>query len=606
MPGLALAASVLVAACGGGKREPGAPEPAYAASRGAQDAFRAIQDRWSSGNPSQRLALDPALRNFLARHAADDRARTVRCLLGWLEIERHRPEAARTLVSGVLAGPAGSARDFATLVEAAAMRRLGRLDEALGLLAPLRGKIVDPEQRGLFSEELVRALIDARRFQDAISAMLDWAEQAGASEREDVVTAVEALVRDMPGPALEAGLSHLYQEAPEASADPATRAEALKWLTRAIRERLVRLALVERDPELARRLIESTPPRLGRDEVREVLGDLAATSSSAARVEGRAMGFVLDVTDAVSKRRSADVVSGITRGLGLPKTAEQPGSVRVLTRDCSSAAEMDRALAGLAGDGATILVAGVTDETAVAASLFAERTRTPVLLLRPPPGGGTRGPSTFVLGADPVAEEVAIATGLEREGARMPARVGGAGVPCEAPDTSLEGAHFPVAEWRRTQVDALVLSGGADCAREAALAAMSARLSPLLAFGLEASEAHESLPGRKLLVSAGRFPFATHKLAPEEQAWVDQWGEAPSWYATLGRDAAVLSASVLSGLPEGRVEEERSVAELHRRARDGLVRARATLWSTAASGFGGAQVLPRELSLVRVSWGARP
>lgn len=601
----AFVATAMAAGCGSGQAGP-VPEPSYAESRNAQDAFHAIEARWIDANPSERLKLDPSLRAFLAKFGHDDRARTVRCLLGWLEIERRRPEAARVLVAPVLSGPPGAARDFATLVHAAAIRRQGHLTEALRLLAPLRGKIVDPEQRGLFSEEFVRALIEARRFEDAISAMLDWAEQASPNEREGVVAAVEALVRDMPADALEAGLSRLYQEAPGASPDPSTRAEALSWLTAAIRERLVRIALTNRDAELARRLIDSTPPRLGRDEVREVLAELAATSSTAARVEGRAVGFVLDVTDAASKQRSAEVVAGMTRALGLPITAEQPGSVRLLTRDCATPADMNRALAGLTGDGAAILVAGVTDETAVSASLFAERTRTPVIVLRHPPGNGKRGPFTFVLGADIPAEETAIASALEREGSRVPVRVGPGGVPCEAPDTNIQGSRFPVADWKRDHVDALVLAGGADCAREAALAAMTARLTPLLVLGLEASDAHESLPGTKLLVSAGRFPFAGHKLAKDEQAWVDQWGAAPSWYATLGRDAAVLSTRVLSALPTQAIQEERAVTELHRRARDGLARAHATLWSTAAQGFDGSQVIAREITLVRSSWSSRP
>lgn len=601
----AFAATVLAAGCGGGQAGP-VPEPSYAESRGAQDAFHAIEARWIDANPSERLKLDPSLRAFLSKYGHDDRARTVRCLLGWLEIERRRPEAAQALAAPVLDGPPGAARDFATLVRAAAIRRQGGLEEALRLLAPLRGKIVDPEQRGLFSEELVRALIDARRFKDAISAMLDWAEEASPSEREGVVAAVEALVRDMPAEALEAGLSRLYQEAPGASSPSSTRAEALSWLTAAIRERLVRIALTNRDAELARRLIDSTPPRLGRDEVREVLAELAATSSAAARVEGRAVGFVLDVTDAASKQRSAEVVAGMTRALGLPKTAEQPGSVRVLTRDCANPADMDHALAGLTGDGAAILVAGVTDETAVSASLFAERTRTPVIVLRKPTIAGKRGPFTFVLGADIPAEESAISAALERERSRVPVRVGPSGIPCDAPDTGVQGSRFPVADWKRDHVDALVLIGSADCAREAALAAMSARLTPLIVLGLEASEANESLPGTKLLVSAGRFPFAAHKLDKDEQAWVDQWGIAPSWYATLGRDAAVLSTRVLSALPTEAVQEERAVNELHRRARDGLTRARATLWSTAAPGFEGSQVIAREMLLVRSSWGSRP
>lgn len=591
-------------ACGGSTLPGEVPEPSFSESPRAQEAFRKIQGRWLDGDPTARARLEPELRDFLARFARDDRVRVVRCYLGVLELERQRPAEARALVASVRRGPPGAVRDFATLVHAAALRREGKLDEALALLLPLQGKVVEPGQQGLFSKELVRALIDARKYLKAIEAMLDWAEQAPPGEREQVVTAVEGWIRSMPRDALEAGLGLLYQ-APEGESESGTRVEAGRWLGLAVRERLTRIALTERDADLARRLIEMTPPRLGRDDVREVLSELAATSSSAARVEGRALGVVLDVTDEASKRRSSDVIAGMTRALGLPAKAERADSIRLLTRDSEGPSEVDRALSGLAGDGATLLVAGVTDEAAVSAALFAERTKTPVILLRRPPGARSYGPFTFVLGTDASEEESAIHAGLEGEGARAPVRVGSGGAPCDAPSGSAFGARFPTAEWKRAKADAIVLAGDADCAREATLEALAAGLSPLIVLGLEAVDAAPSLPGRKILVSAGRFPFAAHPLAPEEQAHLDRWGTAPSWYAVLGRDAALLAEQALAALPSSPVQEEQAVTKLHRRARDGLARARAPLWSTDARGFEGAQSIARRLWTARAQWGTR-
>jgi hypothetical protein len=337
--------------------------------------------------------------------------------------------------------------------------------------------------------------------------------------------------------------------------------------------------------------------------VREVLSDLAATSSVSARVEGRALGVVLEVADAEVGRRSSELVSGMTRALGLPSAAPRPDGVQLVTRDATEPADLSRALSGLAGDGATILVAGLTDETAAAASLFAERTKTPVLLLRRPPALDPRSSFSFVLGVTPADEEAAIAAGLEREGARAPVRVGPGGVSCEVPDASTFGPRFPVNDWKRTGFDALVLTGGPTCARQAGLEALGSRLKVLLVFGLEASEASDALPGKKVVVAAGRFPFASHPNDPSESAYVQKWGAGPSWYGTLGHDAAVLGKEVLSTLPVERVKEERAVLELHKRARDGLLRARGQLWSTEAAGFEGHAVLPRTLSTARVSWG---
>src|SRR5262249_40461550 len=154
---------------------------------------------------------------------------------------------------------------------------------------------------------------------------------------------------------------------------PKERIAAQKWLLGAARARLVRVALSERDPDLARWLVETMPLKLGHDDTRDALESLASTRAVAPRVAGKALGGVLDVTDERSRRRSADVVAGVSRALGLPNGAPPEGSVQLVTRDAAEPAEVDRALSGLAGDGASILVAGVTEESSLAAALFAER-----------------------------------------------------------------------------------------------------------------------------------------------------------------------------------------------------------------------------------------
>jgi hypothetical protein len=580
-----------LAGCGSGSRPSIAPVPALASTLAAQKAYRRIEARLVDLPPERRQELEHDLRDFLARFASDDRARLVRLYLAWIEIDRGRPREAEALVAEVRRGPPGAVRDFASVVGAAALRRQGRLAEALSLLEPLRGKISDPAQRGLQSEELVRVLALSRRFDDALRAMLDWAEQAPPAEREEVVASIEGLVRGMPTPALEAGLRLLgAAEAGEASS---TRSEARLWLLATARAHLVRVALTGRDPELARRLVESAPPRLGHDDSRDALLALASTSAVAPRVAGRAIGVVLDVSDDVSRRRSAEVVEGMTRALRLPASAPEKDAVVLVTRDAAEPGDIERALAGLAGDGATLLVAGVTDEGAVAASLFAEATRLPVVVLRHPALLGARTPFTFILGPAASEEESAVAEALAAAGSRVAFRVGPGGAPCDAISV-VGGTRFPVREWRRGGVDALVLLGDTPCARDAAAEMLSAGSSPLLVLGLEACDAPESIPGRKMLVTAGRFPFAAHALAPDERAWVDRWGSPPSWYETLGHDSALLAAAALLDFPTERVDDSGAVSELHRRAKDTLLRARASLWSTVAPGFGGANVIPRE------------
>jgi hypothetical protein len=583
-----------LSACGGSRSAGAIPVPSVSSSLAAQEAFRRIESRFSDLAPDLRPALEHDLREFLEKYGSDDRSRLARLYLAWIELGRKRSAEARALADPVRRGPPGAVHDFADVVEAAATRREGRAGAALVLLEPLRGKIADPLQRGLYSEELVHALVDKRRSDDAIGAMLDWAEQAPPGDREAVVASIEALIREMPPAALEAGLRSLAKDAEgEASATNATRAEAKRWLVATARERLIRAALTERDPELARRLVESSPSAFSHDDSREALDALAATSAVAPRIEGRTVGVVLDVVDETSRSRSSDLVAGMTRALGLPTSATREDAVRLVTHDASEAGDMQHALGILAGDGAAILVAGVTDEAAIATSLFAERTRIPVIVLRRPSALGEKGRFTFVLGTDAVSEEAAVTEALAAGAARNPVRVGPGGIPCDAEPGGAGQTRFPAREWKHKMADALVLLGDESCTRDAVAEAAFEGLTPLLVIGLESGAAEVS--GRKAVLTSGRFPLGTRPLAPEERAWIARWGASPSWYETLGHDAATLAASVLANFPLARAVDAPTVTRLHLRARDQLARVEAKLWSTGAAGFGSLNVVAREI-----------
>jgi hypothetical protein len=574
------------------------PVPTLSSTAGAQTAYRQIEAKWTDLPPERRKELMPELRDFLTRFPVDDKAKMARLYFALLAVEAGRLGTAHSLAEQVQKGPPGATRDFADVVRAAAFRREGKLADALALLEPLRGKIADAAQRSIFSEQFVRALVAARAFEQAILAMLDWAEQTPQAEREQVLDIIAALVRDMPTAALETGIASLREEdRAEAGGAHLTRADARRWLIVTARSRLVRSALANRDPELARRLVESAPLRLGRDEDREALVALAATGLGSARVAGRSVGIVLDVSDDVSRRRSAELVEGVTRALGLPATASSPEAVQLVTRDAASEEEVERALRGLAGDGASILVAGVTERAAGVASLFAERAQVPVVVLARPPGAVTGFGFTFVTGAAPGDEVTAVNAALTAAHAAVVFRVGPGGVPCDS--APVAGAtRFPVEDWKRASVEALVFAGDAECARDAAAEVAQRGLSPLLVFGLESAEAYEFIGGKKLLISAGRFPFGAAPMTSDERAYVERWGGAPSWFEALGHDAASITAAVLKDFPLDRVDDKGAVVGLHWRARGHLRSAEAALWTTSARGFGGANILPRRIVAV--------
>ena len=540
----------------------------------------------------------PELRDFLTRFPVDDRARMVRLYFALLALDEGRLGTAHSLARQVQEGPPGAAKDFADVVEAAALLREGKLPSALALLEPLRGKIADPDQLAIYSEQFVRALVAAHAYEHAISAMVDWAELTPQVERDQVVTKIDGLVKDMPTPAVEAGLAALAEEDhQDAIGVRSTRGEARRWLMTTARGRLVRIALANRDPELARRLLDSGEARLGRDDSREALATLAATGLGSARVAGRSIGIVLDVSDEVARRRSAELVEGVTRALGLPANASDRNAVQLVTREANEETDVDRALHGLSGDGATILLAGVTDAAALAASAFAERSQVPVVVVSNPPNLSPNPRFTFVAGAAQRDESAAIDAALLAVHAQAVARVGDGGAACDGPPATAR-THFPVEEWKRARVDALVLAGDGGCARDAIAESSLFGLSPILVFGLESADAEESVPGKKLMVSAGRFPFGVTPPSDEDREYVERWGAAPSWYEALGHDAATIAAASLADFPLDRVEEKGAVVGLHWRAQGRLLHTDVALWTTNARGFGGSNVLPRTFEVV--------
>src|SRR5207237_48562 len=143
--------------CGGSSAATLPPEPAFANSAPAERAFHRIEARFAAAMPGARGDLEREVREFLSRFGADGRARLVRVYLAWIEVESGRAREGGALAHQVAAGPPGVVRDLAIVVEAAALRRDGKNAEALRLLLPLSGKIVDSNDRGLYSEELIHA-----------------------------------------------------------------------------------------------------------------------------------------------------------------------------------------------------------------------------------------------------------------------------------------------------------------------------------------------------------------------------------------------------------------------------------------------------------------
>lgn len=590
---------VVLAAVGcGGSSASGRPQANVAASVAAQREFREIHRRWTTSTPADRPRLGPALEAFAKRHPEDRRARRARIYLAWIHVQRGRVAEARALVLEVRGGPGGVVRDFAAVVESAILLREGKPDQALSVLSPLEGKIIDPEERFLFGEQRVVAAISARRPAFAVIAMRDWLAETAPEERDAVRGRLLDLTRQIPAEPLLRAFTEMQAEKQEATANP-DRARAREFLIPLIAERLTDLAIARDDGDLARKLLDTGLPVFRRGVRGQELARIAAAGSVLPRVVGRSLGLVLSIGNAEQRRRSAQVAAGVARALGLPASASDREAVQLLTsEDDGSEHGVARALAELAGEGATILIAGVDGPTASAAARYAANTGIPVLLLS---HATSRGGPELVLAETAEREAVTLRDAARDLALDKAVQVGLEGVSCDVAPSAAGQPRFPVRAWKTERVDGVIVQGDAACARDVARESQETGRRLTLGLGLEAGEVFSELDPLqpRFALAAGSFPHRRGAPAAEaQQRLVEQSGHAPSWFTTLGHDAALLARVALGGFPLDRVDDARVVSELHQRAALELSRAQAPLWSSDKRGFSGARVLPRTLGTV--------
>ena len=148
--------ALLLPGCGSARGEAERPEATLSASEGAQSQFRELRAAWFAGTSREREQIDLELRRFVTRFPADPQTDRVRVLLAWAAVTRGSLAEARTQLRGVREGR-GAVRDFAQVAEAYALLRENQPELAWLRLEPLSGKIVDADERLLFSELRLRA-----------------------------------------------------------------------------------------------------------------------------------------------------------------------------------------------------------------------------------------------------------------------------------------------------------------------------------------------------------------------------------------------------------------------------------------------------------------
>lgn len=577
--------------CGRSRTDVGRPEATLSADADAQTAFRALRAAWFSGSSSERRKLEAELRVFLNRFPRDEPSDAVRVLIAFDCVSRGALQEARVFLASVRQ-QVGSVHDFAQVGEAYALLREDKPEDAWSKLDPLAGKIVDPDERLVFSELRLRAAVDAHRFTRAVTAAEELLAEAPPESRPQLEDTVRALFQRAP----KIDLLESLENFDRTEADDSATAPAREWLRRMLRERLVALAVKEKDATLARRLLDSAPAALRTSDSGAKLAGIASGGQSAPLILGRSLGVVLSLANGELRRRSASLAAGLARGLGLPDALVKPGAVHLISQEDGGTPEGTlEALRELSAEGAAILVAGVDPASAEVAARFSEENGIPVLLVESPSSIAGRLSAAFVLGQSVSDEQAALDAELTQRKWQRVARVGRGGESCDVHAASATATRFSVEEWRRARISAVVVLGSGACARDVSSELRALGFSPPLALGLEAAEFvySDEAPHQSFALGAGAFPSPKRPDARQNPVL-----PALDWYEALGHDAALLTKAALDGFPDGRVDDIRAVRELHARAGRALGSARASLWTSDAPGFSEAHVLPRTLTIV--------
>jgi hypothetical protein len=635
------------------------PVPALAGTRGAQERMDGIRLRWTSGGPTERAAMRAELSEFVAKLEADEDPLEplARAYLAIAWLEAGVPAAAEAAARPLVEGAPGVSRDLGQLVSGAAARREGRSAEAIALLSPLVGKMIDGWARPLLDEELTEAYLDEGRYQEAIAAAAAWVRSA-SGDRGAVLAHVEQVLLRVPAAdaravlqaARSAGGSAGYPPellamlernldregdgdlaAADAGADARATADGgfAAGPTNAVDDRfdgraiallvpssaLPRSALASQIARVVATFVSPRPTSFDPSAKVATRGDAGVGTRSDARSEARSDAG----TDAPVSAPDASLLAALDASPAAPQPTGTAHRLSVF--DTAGTAEGMRAAVTLAErDGVATMIGGVTDVEANALAALAQARKIPAILLRrpstPPTVPAGERPYWISVGPSLADERAATLQIADPYGTADRALVApwpdGAPAPdpeaddlhvrCDAAPKSATAGAFPVAAWQKRRVAVVVVLGDARCG-ERVLDELEhvAGYRPRVILSPSALELlHRVSPLARVGAGAGLLPADDDAPADLRALWRELRGPV-GWWAGLAHDAAALALAATPGLADA--DEPTAVARARAATLDKLRAARATLWTSAAAGPDATAAVARTFSARTVGAG---
>lgn len=584
--------------CGGRAATGPKPEPALGSTGSSQLEFRQLASAWRAASPEARNQLEGAFRAFLGKYPRDDLRRPANVYLAWILIQKGKVIEARELIDQTHSGPVGTAHDFSVVARAALSTYHGQPQESMKLLRPLQGKIIDPVERFLATEQLVYAAMASEFYAETLVYVIDWIEQAEERDREAVRDAAESLLRRIPTRYLKEALAQLEPDETPGSAhqvekerEPQRFAHRL-WLFNAVSQRLGAVALETEDVALAAQVLSKNPgiAKAGADE----LVRLATGGETSTNISGSTVGLLLSTRSSSARRRSAEVAAGLAFAFQASERAPGARSFSLLLAE-DNGQNTERALRELSSGGAAVLVAGFDPVSSKFVANHAARVEAPLLLIEP-----LSNPSEFVfeLGVSEDEQVATLVEALAAYGISHDATVSVGDPECAA-EESVGSTRFPVSGWKKSRAQAVLLIADPGCAAAAIQESQQGGFHPTFALTLDVASVLPTLQkGSPIVLNAGHFPPPkASSLVPKSLLrFVAQRRRSPTWYESLGYDAGLLIGQALSSLPNINSDQLSEVQRFHGLVRSALGTARTDgLWTSTAAGFDERRALKREL-----------
>lgn len=601
------------------QQESRATEPVSAArTTGTDEAPRPARPPLSS-----RDRLIPDMERFTILFAGDPIVPFTRACLALLYLDKGDLVHAGLSLGELKGEQQGTARDLSILAHAKLLRLRRKPAEALEMLRPLAGKIVEPVAKYIYLEETSLSAAQAQLDFEAIAYMNTWLDGAVGDERERVRVRVTELMNSLPETVLSATLAVIKKKGRAAGYSLEVR--------RLIAERLAHLALERNDPVMARELLDGGHV-LGR-ELGIPLEDLAGSTKGQRIVRGRTVGLLLPVGTVGLREAAAETVRGVAWSMGLSATPNahevaiaNDGS-RLVTRDTGEGgARLEEALEELAGEGASVIIAGLDAKSATRALAWGDLVKLSVITLAVPTAE-TRVTHGVVLGV-PLADQVAVLAryfrdrkvssvsliagdevGTSVEVAKQLAKNGGQTtllppLSCDLPAAPAGALRFPVNEPLRKK-SIFWVAGSSECVRDVATDLTDVDRRATLVSTLEGGvpSADVRLADMKFVtVASGLVPVMTERaeevVGTEIRSYMRSFGLNPSYWASLGRDAGALAIRALSPLPLDSATDERAIYQRRAVVEGGLMAAQMKYWTSSSTSIGADRRLTRTLKIV--------